>query len=351
MKQFTPDYTNIVKAARNIEAPRLPLYEHIICPEAMEYVLNRKFAELVKGDDKDLREYYRNYCEFFKTMGYDTVSFEMCIGAAMPGSGCLGSPQKDPVITDRDDFEKYPWDEVPGLYFDRFSRHFEALRDVMPEGMKAIGGAGNGIFECAQDVTGYMNLCYIAADDPELYADLFAKVGQTNLRIWERFMREFGDVFCVLRFGDDLGFKSNTLLAADDIRAHVIPAYKKIIDVVHSYNKPFLLHSCGCIFDVMDDLIGAGIDAKHSNEDQIAYFPEWVERYGDRIGNFGGIDTDAVCRLSKPELREYITDVIGKCSGHGGFAFGSGNSIPDYVPFDNYLNMVEIVREIRGDYK
>ena len=89
MKQFTPDYTNILKAASNIEAPRLPVYEHLICEEVMEFVLNRKFMDLKNGDDKDLEEYFRNYCEFFKTMGYDTVSFECCIGSAMPGSHFL----------------------------------------------------------------------------------------------------------------------------------------------------------------------------------------------------------------------------------------------------------------------
>ena len=75
----------------------------------------------------------------------------------------------------------------------------------------------------------------------------------------------------------------------------------------------------------------------------------WVEKYGDKIGNFGGIDTDAVCRLDKASLREYITDVVQKCTGHGGFAFGSGNSIPDYVPVENYLNMNQIIRELRGE--
>lgn len=66
----------------------------------------------------------------------------------------------------------------------------------------------------------------------------------------------------------------------------------------------------------MDDLIGTvKIDAKHSNEDAIAPFPVWVEKYGDRIGNFGGIDTDAVCRLSRVEMKEYITDVIRPVSG------------------------------------
>ena len=70
---------------------------------------------------------------------------------------------------------------------------------------------------------------------------------------------------------------------------------------------------------------------------------------GDRIGNFGGIDTDAVCRLSKPEMRDYITDVVQKSVGHGGFAFGSGNSIPDYVPPEGFLAMNEIIRSLRGE--
>lgn len=220
----------------------------------------------------------------------------------------------------------------------------------MPEGMKAIGGPGNGIFECVQDVVGYTDLCYLSVDEPEMYAALFQKVGDTNQKIWERFLEEYGDVYCVCRFGDDLGFKSATLISPDAIRTHIIPQYKRIIDAVHKACKPFLLHSCGQIFDVMEDLIAAGIDAKHSNEDQIALFPVWVEKYGDRIGNFGGIDTDAVCRLDEQGLREYIIPVLDQCTGNGGFAFGSGNSIPDYVPAKNYAAMLRIVREYRGDF-
>jgi uroporphyrinogen decarboxylase len=222
----------------------------------------------------------------------------------------------------------------------------------MPSDMKAIGGPGNGVFECVQDIVGYMDLCYISADDPGLYSDLFNAVGNMIFEIWQRFITQFSDVYCVCRFGDDLGFKSSTLLSAGDIHKFIIPQYKRVIKLVHSYNKPFLLHSCGKIFDVMDDLINVAIiDAKHSNEDQIAPFPVWVEKYGDRIGNFGGIDTDMVCRLDKVEMKEYIRDVINQSKGHGGFAFGSGNSIPDYVPVEGYLNMIQIVREYRGEQK
>ncbi|MBQ7916164.1 MAG: hypothetical protein IJ315_05175 [Firmicutes bacterium] len=349
---FEPNYQHILDCAQNREAQRLPLYEHIVSYDKIGEIENVDMMSLYQGDEKDLHEFFRIYCNFFKKNGYDTVSFEECIGVVMPGSGALGDSRVSPVIKTKEDFLKYPWEEIPDMYFEKNSKYFRVLREEMPAGMKAIGGVGNGIFECVQDVVGFQNLCYIGADDEEFYEGLFQKVGETNLKIWQRFMREFGDIFCVLRFGDDLGYKSSTMLSPDDIKWLIFPQYKPIVDLVHSYNKPFLYHSCGKIFNVMDELIeNIGIDAKHSNEDQIAPFPVWVEKYGDKIGNFGGLDMDKVCHFSKPELKEYTLDVIKQSIHHGGFAIGTGNSIPDYVPAENYLNMIEIVREYRGDFK
>jgi uroporphyrinogen decarboxylase len=347
MNAFEPDFRNLEMAARNQTATRLPLYEHSVSDEIMETILNKKFSTLGGGNYADKVEYFKWYCEFFLRNGYDTVSIERGVGPVMPGSGSLGGHVKG-VIQTMEDFQKYPWEEIPEYYFRAYADDFRALRQAMPDGMKAVGGVGYGIFECVQDITGYMALCLISEDDPDLYAQLFQKVGQTNLAIWKRFMKEFGDIFCVLRFGDDLGYKANTLLSHDDIRSLILPEYTKIISVVHQYDKPFLLHSCGCIFDVFEDILLTGIDAKHSNEDEIALFPVWVERYGDRIGNFGGIDMDALCRLTPTEIREYILDVLKQVDGKGGIAFGSGNSIPKYVPPEGYLAMIETIRTYRG---
>jgi uroporphyrinogen decarboxylase len=349
MKSFEPKFENIVKAAKNIEVERIPLYEHGIGHKVMEDILNKSLVDIIYGDFDDKKEYVRRISEFYKKMGYDFVNFDMNIGGAMPGSGALGG-HVDPVIKNRDDFNKYPWDTVSEIYFEKYGDYFKALNEVIPTDMKAFGGPGNGIFECVQELVGFENLCYIKADDEELYADLFNKVGETNYKIWKHFLDNYSDAYCVHRFGDDLGFKSATMLAKEDIVDYIIPEYAKIIELIHSYKKPFLYHSCGCIFNVMDDIIvKAKIDAKHSNEDQIAPFPVWVEKYGDRIGNFGGIDTDAVCRLGKEEMRDYITEVVEKCKGHGGFAFGSGNSIPDYVPTENFIAMNEIIRGLRNE--
>ena len=346
---FTPNYQNIVDAARNIQPKRLPLYDHTVSDKKMEEILNCKFVQYLEGPEKNLDLYFQNYCRFFREMGYDTVSYEVCVGDAMPGSGALGK-HADPIIKCREDFDKYPWDVVEDNYFNWFGERFESLRRCMPEGMKAIGGVGNGVFECVQELVGYMDLCYIRYDDEELYADLFQKIGDILVAIWTRFLKEYGDIFCVCRFGDDLGFKSATLLPPEDIETFVIPQYQRIVEVVHQHEKPFLLHSCGCIFDVMESLIEkVKIDAKHSNEDQIAPFSVWFERYGSRIGNFGGIDTDVLCQNPPEEIKKRVLEVIEQSKPYGGFALGSGNSIPDYVPAEGYLAMVNTVREYRGD--
>jgi uroporphyrinogen decarboxylase len=159
---------------------------------------------------------------------------------------------------------------------------------------------------------------------------------------------KFEDTYVVCRFGDDLGFKTSTLISPRDIRKNIIPQYRKIVKLIHSYNKPFLLHSCGNIFEVMDDLIEVvGIDAKHSNEDQIAPFSTWLDKYGDRIGIFGGIDTDIFCQKGEEEIKELVREIVALASNYKGFALGSGNSIADYVPVNGYLAMIETVREIR----
>ncbi|MDD6034234.1 MAG: hypothetical protein PUC47_12305, partial [Oscillospiraceae bacterium] len=100
MQQFQPDYRHILDAARNREASRLPLYEHIISPNKMAEITGQNFTPLWNGDEADLREYFRHYCNFFRDHGYDTVSFECCTGGILPGSGALGNPNHPPAIRD-----------------------------------------------------------------------------------------------------------------------------------------------------------------------------------------------------------------------------------------------------------
>ena len=50
---------------------------------------------------------------------------------------------------------------------------------------------------------------------------------------------------------------------------------------------------------------------------------------------------DRLCRYEEGELRKYIRSILDCCMEGGRYAFGSGNSIANYVPLKNYFIMLE----------
>jgi len=345
--EFEPDYGHFEDVMHNRRPVRLPIYEHIVGAEAIEAVLGQPLGELRNGDRADLGEYFRWYTEFFRRMTYDVVSFEVCITPILPGGGAIMGGKVGAIQTGAD-LDAYPWDELPSRYWAAAAPQFDALKAGMPAGMKAVGGVGNGVFEIAEDLVGLEYLPFMQVDDPELYAGLFRRIGDLMEAIWREFLPRFGDLFVACRFGDDLGFRSSLLTNPQTVRQHIIPQYRRVIDLVHAHNRPFLWHSCGCIFEVMDDVLALGVNAKHSNEDAIAPFDRWIELYGQRIGLCGGFDMDFLCTASAEAVFDRVVEDGERFRRTArGYALGSGNSIPKYVPVDNYLAMIRAAQRIR----
>ncbi len=347
---YKPDYNRVISAALNKTTDYLPLYEHNVSCNIIEELCGLELDSKMESRDPDLIDQaFRHIAEFHISHGYDTYSFEGCFTHIIQqGKGLTG--EAGPLIRNREDFENFPWETLTAKYFDSFKIYFDSIRRTLPEGMKITGGVGNGIFETVQDFIPYTELAYLEIDDPDMFASIWQKVGDAIHKVWIEFLGEYSEILAVGRFGDDLGFKSAPLLSPQVIRTHVLPQYKKIVKEVQSRNIPFLLHSCGCIFDVMDDIIDdVGINAKHSNEDAIAPFQRWVEDYGQRIGNFGGLDMDVICRESEENIRQYTRNTLGKLKkSDKGLAIGSGNQIASYVPPANFVVMVDEIRKFRG---
>ena len=67
---------------------------------------------------------------------------------------------------------------------------------------------------------------------------------------------------------------------------------------------------------------------------------EAYEKWGRRLAILGGIDVDFICRNTPEAIRERSRKMLERASERGGYALGSGNSIPEYVPADAYLAMI-----------
>ena len=195
------------------------------------------------------------------------------------------------------------------------------------------------------EIVGFERLCLLLADDPDLVECVFEAVGETLVRYYEIAAAHPAVGACI--DNDDWGFKTQTMLSPRQMRQYVFPWHKRIVAVCHRAGTPVILHSCGHFERILDDMAAIGIDGRHSYEDTILPVEEAYERYRDRFAIIGGIDVDFVCRASPDEVYGRSRAMLERTAGRGGYALGTGNSVPDYVPDENYFAMIRAALETR----
>src|SRR5699024_1246021 len=133
---------------------------------------------------------------------------------------------------------------------------------------KLIVWSNGGVLENVISLVGYENLCFMLYEDRELAADIFREVGERLFEYYVECLRYdgVGAVIC----NDDWGFNSQTMLSPNDLREFVFPYHKKIVAYAHKCGRPAILHSCGNLDEVYDDIIDdMKFDGKHSYQDVI----------------------------------------------------------------------------------
>jgi uroporphyrinogen decarboxylase len=240
------------------------------------------------------------------------------------------------VITRREDFESYPWPTSP---FNR--QQIDFIAENAPPGMGIIM-ASSGILEWAMWLMSFETFSTALHDQPELVRDVVDRVGERFVDFYGQAARH--EAVRALWIGDDLGFKTATMISPHHLREYIFPWHRRIAEAAHAAGKPFLLHACGNIDAVMEDLIEyVGIDARHSFEDVIEPVTSVKRRYGHRIAIIGGVDVDFISRRSEQEVRQYVRRVLEECTPGGGYAVGTGNSVANYIPIRNYVAMLQEV--------
>ncbi len=321
--------------------------------------------KLIDGEPDEIR--IKRDIAFYHRMGFDYLPdlapwflMGVSLGALMrqaglSGGGSRNAPdtaaeevsrgarnwqeEKSGLIRSWDDYEKVPWERVD-LDMLGIEEYYRFVSEHLPEGM-TVSGVGC-VFDPGLIGTffGFEDFCLLLYENPDLIRAVTDKWGQLNLELYERIM----PYECVgfMWHADDLGYKTQTIISPGHLREYVLPWLKKYAAVAHRYDKMVWLHSCGNIYAIMEDLIeDVRIDAKQSFEDAILPITEFMDVYGDRVAGLGGVDMDRLCRLDEPELRSYCRSILDHCMPKGRFAFGTGNTVANYVPIDNYLIMMD----------
>jgi uroporphyrinogen decarboxylase len=234
-----------------------------------------------------------------------------------------------------EDFEKYPWPSISNVDFS----NFEWLNKNLPENMGCYDLTAH-ILEIVTWLFGYETLCLKLFDDSELVEAVCERVGQFYVEL----TKTYCDFSCikVVWGSDDMGYRTATMLSPDFLRRNILPWHKKCAEIAHEHGLMYLLHSCGNIEEIMDDLIDdVGIDARHSYEDVIMPVTEVKKKYGEQIAILGGIDMDFLCRADEKAVRKRVKETLELCMPGGGYCLGTGNSVANYIPLNNYLAMLD----------
>jgi uroporphyrinogen decarboxylase len=139
---------------------------------------------------------------------------------------------------------------------------------------------------------------------------------------------------------DDLAHCGGLLESPKFLRVHVFPFYKRVGQIVHSKGLPFIMHTDGKVMQVLPDLIACGLDALHPIEPKAMDIVAVKRQHGDRLTVLGNVDVDLLARGSPDEIRAAVQQRLREMAPGGGFAIGSSNSVPDYVPVENYRALV-----------
>jgi len=335
-----PCFDNLLKVLNREKPDRPTLFEFYLNVPLYEKLAGFKLRPGKKhyNDHKLLIEAYRN-------AGYD---YAPIIGSDFKfntGEHKLEKSQslnEGVLITDRESFEKYEWPNPDKCDYSILDRCEEEL----PDKMKMIVWGNGGILENVIALVGYENLCLMISDDEDLVTDLFNEVGSRFVRYYE--ICAAHNCVGALISNDDWGFNTQTMLSPSDMRKYVFPWHKKIVEVIHKQNKPAILHSCGNLETVIEDIIeDMKYDAKHSFEDNILPVEEAYERWASRIAILGGIDLDFICRSTPEKITKRCSEMMERAKDRGGYALGSGNSIPEYVTDENYFAMINSISQYK----
>jgi uroporphyrinogen decarboxylase len=239
------------------------------------------------------------------------------------------------LIHDRKSFDSYPWPEAKEEYY----WYYKELDNHMLPGMKSIPRGPAGVLENAITIMGYDNLCYSLYDDRQLVEDVIERIGTLILKHF-KIVSRIDNVGAII-VNDDCGFNTQTFISAEHMRKYILPWHKEFVDAAHAAGKPAMLHCCGNVNEIMDDLIDVvGYDGKHSYEDNIIPVEKAYDLWGERIAIIGGIDMNFLCISSPEEVFERASAILDKTSEKGSYALGTGNSLPDYLPKENYYAMI-----------
>jgi len=215
-----------------------------------------------------------------------------------------------------------------------------------------VGLFGANMFELPQwlyRMDNYLMYTALHSDAVHRLCEALCGMYSANLEKW---LGAVGPYIDVILFGDDLGAQAAPLISPAMYREYYKPHHRRMWGRAKELaDVKVMLHSCGAIEPLLDDLVDAGLDAV--NPVQITC-PDMdagrlKQHYGERLCFWGGgCDTRDVLPSGTPEeVARHVKDQVSVLGRGGGFVFQQVHNVMADVPPENVVAMIEAARSVR----
>jgi len=150
--------------------------------------------------------------------------------------------------------------------------------------------------------------------------------------------------------GSDYCYKSGPMMSPQHFQEFIYPSLKLHCEEFHKKSAYIIKHTDGNTWKILDMMLDAGIDGYQAIELNAGMDMKVLkEKYGSRLCLFGGVDCSTLISGTVDEVRKEVEYALRHAAKGGGLVIVSGNTIQNGVKIENYLAMLETVRE-KGIY-
>jgi uroporphyrinogen decarboxylase len=211
------------------------------------------------------------------------------------------------------------------------------------KGRRAIVFLSHDAFEFSHYLRGLPELLMDYVVNPAFAHRVARVVCDYKKRVLQRAAELGADVLCT---GDDYAHRTGTIMSPEHFNEFVLPYLQEAVDIAKSNALPFLKHTDGYLWEILDELVNAGIDCLDPLEPVAGMDVGRVRQVlGNRIALAGNVDCGQLLPFGTPqEVEDAVKETLAKGAVRGGFILASSNSIHPAVNPQNYQAMVEAGR-------
>ncbi len=293
---------------------------------------------------------------------YNDSGLELCIQK----KGCLYFEQTHYPLMERgienddfsdlsDNFRNSMWAAVPhpGAHLPLDQKGLQELSDkaaaLRANTDKAIIGLfGGSLFETPQGLYRMDNYLLDIHMYPDKVDQLSSELCSIHIENLEKWLGAVGPYIDIVLFGDDLGGQGGPLIGPETYRRFYKPFHQKLWNRAKELaHVKTLLHCCGGIYELLPDMIEAGIDA--INPVQISCSGMDPQRLKKEFGHEitfwgGGCNTQQILPNAKSdEIEKHVKELVHIFRPNGGFVFQQVHNILANVPPENVVSMFNAI--------